>query len=231
MPKNNNLKDNKTDVVAMAKKKRHIHLLEKLQQNKSISKSEIKELAEYEEGYKSPAVVNSQDLVAKAFKVSARTVPRWIKDGMPVRPDGYYNIIEIQSWRTAREAENRYKRTRKAKQEQRDRTSGKNNKKAVGKDASESFEYDVNTDWISEKDKWDAILKRQKAEEAAGLLIKKEDAVAALKMAVVNVKRQFLALPKQVAPQIMNMTSAAEVEHILDIRIREIIEGFAKGKF
>ncbi len=230
MPKNNHLKDNKTDVVAMAKKKRHIHLLEKLQQNKSISKSEIKELAEYEEGSKSPAVVNSQDQVAKAFKVSARTVPRWIKDGMPVRPDGYYNIIEIQSWRTAREAENRYKRTRKAKKEQRDTASGKN-KKAARKDASESFEYDANTDWISEKDKWDAILKRQKAEEAAGLLIKKEDAVAALKLAVVNVKRQFLAMPKQVAPQIMNMTSAAEVEHILDIRIREIIEGFARGKF
>jgi len=233
MPKKQNQKDNKPDVVAMANKKRHIYLLEKLQKNKPLTKSEIKELAAFEKGSQSPALVNSQYLVATAFDVSIRTVARWVKDGMPVRKDGYYNILEIKDWRTSISAHRRYKMTKQGRMEKRDEE-----KKALPSQVNDSDipdewkkDYDRNTDWIMEKEKWDAILKRQKAEEAAGILINKEDAVATLKIAVENVKARFLALPKQLSPELAMMSDPIQISEVLDIRIREIINSFANGKF
>lgn len=93
---------NKPDIVTMAKKKRHITLLEKLHRGKSLSRSELKELAQFEKGDSRLEIIETQEQLAKAFKVSLRTVQRWITDGMPVTREGYYNLLEIQAWRLLR---------------------------------------------------------------------------------------------------------------------------------
>jgi len=91
----------------MAKKRRHIHLLEKMQRGKAstpaLTKREIKELEELDSAPDSPGVVDSQEKVAKAFAVSVRTVARWQKEGMPASRDGKYNLQDVQNWKADRE--------------------------------------------------------------------------------------------------------------------------------
>lgn len=91
--------EKRVNVVEMAKRKRHIHLLEKLQKGKDLTPTEIKDLSRFEEGPIPPGIVENQDQVAKAFGISARTVRHWIKDGMPVTKEGRYDVKEIQAWR------------------------------------------------------------------------------------------------------------------------------------
>ena len=47
-------------------------------------------------------IVKAQEDVAKILKVGYRTVNRWIKDGMPVRDDGRYDVDMIRAWRISR---------------------------------------------------------------------------------------------------------------------------------
>lgn len=47
-------------------------------------------------------IVTTLEQVAKVFEVSTRTVQFWKRDGMPVMPDGRYNLDDIRKWRIAR---------------------------------------------------------------------------------------------------------------------------------
>lgn len=101
------LNHGKVKLVDVAKKRRHIYLLEKMQRGKSetpaLSRSEIQELQTLEDGQEnspeSVTTVNSQSRLAKLFGVSVRTVGNWIVEGMPVMPGGKYDIIEVRAWR------------------------------------------------------------------------------------------------------------------------------------
>jgi len=88
----------KRDIITMAKKKRHLYLLEKLQRGKSLTPGEMKELQKLEGSVERAGVVNSQEDLARAFKVSVRTIQRWLKEGAPVTKDGFYDLLEIQAW-------------------------------------------------------------------------------------------------------------------------------------
>ncbi len=86
----------------IARKKRHLHLIEKLHSGKPLSKSEINELDDFESEPLAPAVVNTMEEVAKVMEVSYRTVQRWKKDGMPITTDGHYNLDAIRLWHDGR---------------------------------------------------------------------------------------------------------------------------------
>jgi len=86
----------------IARKKRYLSLVEKLQGGKPLSKSEIRELEEFEAEPLEPTVVKSMEEVAKVMDVSYRTVQRWKKDGMPVMSDGYYDLEAIRAWHDGR---------------------------------------------------------------------------------------------------------------------------------
>jgi len=88
---------NKLNIIEMAKKKRHIYLLEKLQKNQPLSRAEINELGPLEQGSIPLGYVATQEEVAEIFTVSARTVRRWVENGMPRDPQGY-NIKKISEW-------------------------------------------------------------------------------------------------------------------------------------
>jgi phage terminase Nu1 subunit (DNA packaging protein) len=196
----------KPDIVNMARKQRHIHLIEKMRK-KPLSKAEITELAKYEKENPSPGVVETKVQVGSAFDVTPRTVTNWMQQGMPIRQDGRYNLLDIKSWLTEREARAKAKIT----------PPNKNNHENYG----------------------DVDLRKVKAQaekielenaKTRGELISREIAEQTLREMVVSVKRQFLALPKQIAPQLETIP-AIEIEQILTERIEEIIAGFAKGKF
>jgi phage terminase Nu1 subunit (DNA packaging protein) len=86
------------DIIEMAKKKRHLYLLEKLKNETTLSKPEITELEKLEKKLTS-GCVNTQEEVANLFGVNVRTVRRWADQGMPKTSKGHYNIAEIQEWR------------------------------------------------------------------------------------------------------------------------------------
>jgi phage terminase Nu1 subunit (DNA packaging protein) len=91
-------KDKKLSVVDVAKRKRQVYLLEKLKNDKPLTRAELNELERYEANLPE-GVVATQEEVARVFGVSTRTVQYWTRDGMPVRPEGTYNLLEIENWR------------------------------------------------------------------------------------------------------------------------------------
>ena len=89
----------KPNLLEIAQKQREVKMLEKIQKGIPLTQAEMKELAKYQNGEVSPGIVQSQEQVAKVFEVTSRTVANWVKDGMPITKDGFYDLVEIQSWR------------------------------------------------------------------------------------------------------------------------------------
>ena len=90
--------EEKKNLADIARKKRHLSLIEKLQSGKSLTKSEINELDEFENEKEKRAIVKAQDEIAKIMGVSCRTIQRWKKEGMPVTKEGYYDLDAIKKW-------------------------------------------------------------------------------------------------------------------------------------
>jgi phage terminase Nu1 subunit (DNA packaging protein) len=93
----------KQNLAEIARKKRYLHLVEKLHSGKALTKQEIKELEDFEAEPLDATVVKTIEEVARVMNVSYRTVQRWKKDGMPVGEDGYYDLEEIKAWHDEKE--------------------------------------------------------------------------------------------------------------------------------
>jgi hypothetical protein len=89
------------DIIKIVEQKRHLALLNKVQQGKSLSDREISELKRFEgRSDKDPheACVNSLDKLADVFDVSRQTVYRWKKEGMPQQENEWWNIGAVYKW-------------------------------------------------------------------------------------------------------------------------------------
>ena len=80
--------DQKQSLADIARKKRHLHLIEKMHGGAPLTKPEIAELELFEAEPLAPTVVKTIEEVAKVMDVSYRTVQRWKQDGMPTTKDG-----------------------------------------------------------------------------------------------------------------------------------------------
>jgi phage terminase Nu1 subunit (DNA packaging protein) len=196
---------NKPNLIEMAKKRRHLHLIEKLARGKSstptLSKAEINELKKYESDPEFPGIVDSREKVAKVFGVAWRTVERWVKDGMPITPQGDYDLLEIRAWRLIRKQ----------------KLKSKSNKK-------------------NDAEMWDAKYREYKArlaeiafKKAMGELIPKDIVERELIQISMGIKRALLALPQQVASQLVGL-EARQIDILLTSRIKEAILAIADGK-
>lgn len=94
----------KQTLADIARKKRYLHLIEKMHSGVPLTKPEIRELEEFEKEPQETTIVKTAVDVAKVMDVSERTVYRWRNDGMPVTKDGYYDLEKIRVWFEAREA-------------------------------------------------------------------------------------------------------------------------------
>jgi phage terminase Nu1 subunit (DNA packaging protein) len=195
----------KPNLIEMAKKRRHLHLVEKLARGKSstptLSRAEINELKKYERDPNSPGIVDSQEKVAKVFGVAVRTVERWVKEGMPITPQKDYDLLEIRAWRLIRNQ----------------KLKSKGNKK-------------------NDADMWDAKYREYKArlaemafKKAMGELIPKDIVEKELIQISIGIKMALLALPQQVASQLVGL-EARQINTLLTSRIKEAIQDIADGK-
>jgi hypothetical protein len=166
---------NNKGLVEVAKKKRQIHLLDKLQKGKPLSISEIRELEQFEGGTLPPGVVRTQGEVAKALRVDKRTVERWVSDGMPREPEGYYNLIDIQAWRLVKK------------------------EKGSNPDEKEKIKWDIRYR------EYKARLAEFELKKAYGQVINRELVEAGMIARILAVKSALWALPKVVAPVVSGM--------------------------
>ena len=196
--------NNKIDVISMAKKKRHIHLLEKMHKGKSLTSGELGELERFEGKPLPPGIVRRQEDVAKALKVSLRTVQYLARDGMPKTEHGYYDLAEIQKWRLGK---------------------SKGGDKLDKKNPS---------DWDEEYRKRKAQLMELQYKEATGELLPREEVERGRVARILAVKRAFLALPRAAAPQLVGLEpreiEAFLMERVRDIITRFAESGNEKKK-
>lgn len=95
------------DIVEIAKKKRRLALMEKVQRGSALTAGELAELKKFEgKTDLSVTSVSSLERVASAFDVSLRTVQRWVAQGMPQKEGGEYDLLAIQAWRLSKADQN-----------------------------------------------------------------------------------------------------------------------------
>lgn len=174
----------KVDLVEIAKKKRQIYLLRKLQKGRALSVAEIKELEKLENKTLPPGVLRTREEVGKAFGVSARSVQYWLKDGMPKTPEGHYDLIMIQTWR-----------------------NNKNKKPEKSNDLDK-------INWDIKYREYRARLSELDLKKANGLVIDREEVETGRVARIMAVKRSFLLLGRTVAPIIVGMEAREIQAHI-----------------
>ena len=191
----------KPDIVKIAKSRRHLKMMEDLQQGKTLSSAQIRELAEYEGGEESdPSVLATQKLVAKVFRVDERTVRNWIESGMPVKEGGKYDLAEIVAWKALRDQDD---------------------KKG---DASWIEKYHAIKTHLTGINAKLAQIKLKTIEKE---LIPKEEVERGLIQVSIAIKRALLALPRAIAPRLIGL-EPREIEALLRERVEEIVNLFAK---
>lgn len=195
--KESQIPDSKT-LVELAKKKRQIYLLSKLQKG-ALSPAEFKELEQLGGGPLSPGCVRTQEEVAKAFHVSVRTVRYWVQDGMPRELEGYYNLIEIMAWRAVKNA----------------------------KDKTPDEQAKIKWDIMAKE--YRALLYKLEYQKSLGELISRAEVNAGNNARVLAVRRNFLAIPKHVAPSLEGK-KAREIEALLMEVLEDICNQFAGGE-
>ena len=193
----------KPNLIEMAKKRRHLHLVEKLARGKSstptLSRTEINELKKYEGDSNSFGTVDTQEKVAKIFGVSTRTVQNWVRDGMPITSQGDYDLIEIRAWKILRNQKHRKK----------------DKKNAI--------------DWEERYREYKARLAEIILKKALGELIPLETIEKELIQIFTAIRQNLLALPNQLAPQLIGL-DIRQVSILLTSRIQETISNIADGK-
>ncbi len=165
----------KPNIVELAKKKRYLNLLEKVQNGKALSNVELRELSKYEGGPFAPGEVETIDQVAAVFGVTGRTVHYWQRDGMPVNPNGRFDVNKIQEWRLSR---------------------GQQNKTEILLNM-EALDARLKEIRIKREE---AKLKKE-----LGELIAKNDVQKVMDQLITVFKRSFLSLPRSLAPQLVGL--------------------------
>lgn len=189
------------DVLELAKKKRHIHLLEKVQAGKALTQSELAELKEFEgkkDEHPSLGIVKTLVEVAKVFKVSYRNVQYWVLDGMPKTPEGHYDLNEIEVWRIAKLQEKK------------------------GLKDPESIK------WVDRYRQFKALEAELDYKVKLGSVVSREEIEEGRVQRILALKKAFLSLPKRIVPQ-MYGREMREMQDVLDKRIKEILNEFAEG--
>ena len=197
----------KPDILELARRSRHVKILEKLQRGIPPTQAELKELVKYEGGSElGPGILENQEQVAKVFSVSLRTVSYWAREGMPVRGDGKYDIKQIQGWR--------FKRSEQ---------------KPNAKKAYEN--------WDAKYREYKARLEEIKLKTAIGELVSRREVEAGLVQISIVIKRALLSLPRAVSPRLVGLETREiesiireRVEEIINLFAKDEIFGESNSR-
>lgn len=164
--------DQKQSLADIARKKRHLHLIEKMHGGAPLTKPEIAELELFEAEPLAPTVVKTIEEVAKVMDVSYRTVQRWKQDGMPTTKDGFYDLDEIKVWHTSRNEDG-------------------------SSEFKERKEY-----WEDKILEYKATRLELELKKATAEVVSREEVEKGQIARIIMIKREFLALPRIMAPKL-----------------------------
>ena len=195
------MNDNNQNLVEIAKTKRHMALIEKLQKT-SLSSKEVRELEEFEKGTKP----NEQGIIDGTVNMAAicvylekspRMIRRYVSQGMPVIRDSKgeifrFKVAEVFRWFYG------------------------------GRD----YDKDEKSQWDIEYKKNRAKLSNIELKEKERELIPHVEHVSILKNQIRGIKAGFLRLPKYIAPRLYQQEPKVICE-MLDNELRYIIGQFS----
>lgn len=150
--------------------------------------------------------VRTQREVSDHFDVALRTVGYWVAEGMP-GVEGRYDLAEIERWRS-------------------ERFPGKTG--AAGAGAPPDDDRRASLYWSTQFRKVQTALKSLELKVQQKKLIPAEEVERGRVARIMAVKQAFLALPREVAPQLVGL-EPGEIQTVLEDRVKQIIEGFARG--
>ena len=207
------------DAVEIARKQRHLYLLSQVKNGRHLSRSELKELNQLEDMAKKrtkgqkdkgakgkfAAIAESQILrtqrqAAVHASVSARTIRRWLNEGMltaQVAGKTVYIKSQLDFFK---------------------RNEGRQPTEAKTKSQTADADY---------KDA-KAKLMQMELEIKQGTLIRLEDVQQGRTARVQAVKRALLGLPRKLPP-LLEGKSAKKMQSIIRNEVTQIIAGFARG--
>jgi len=210
------LKKEQVDAVEIAEKQRHLYLLERVKNNKTLSKGELDELAELEKKQQKSTkrgkartcpersrriaaeqIIKTQKEAAQYASVNTRTIRRWIKNGMPRTEQGFYIKGMLDFYK-------------------------KNEGTAPDEDRLR-------------QQKAEASLKETKSQLAElelkfkqGEFLNRADYEKQQVAKVIAVKRALLGMGRKLAPRLAKLRNTRKVQAIINEEVRNIIERFAK---
>ena len=204
------MKKEQLDAVEIAEKQRHLYLLERVKNNKTLSKGELDELAELEKKQKrsgtakrgkaqiaAEQIIKTQKEAARYASVNTRTIRRWVKNGMPRTEQGFYIKGMLDFYK-------------------------KNEGIAPDEDRLR-------------QQKAEASLKETKFQLAElelkfkqGEFLKREDYEKQQIAKIIAVKRALLGLGRKIAPRVAKLRNVRGVQKIINEEMKSIIERFAK---
>ena len=212
-------KKKKVNAVEIAQKQRHLYLLSKIQGNQKLSKSELKELGEFEslmsaengnsngknkKGRKAENnhvfaqkdILPTQKAAAEFAGVSVRTIQKWKAAGMPcVEGGGYFKgILEF------------YKENQ-GHQPTEERRAG--------------LAADADYKAIRAK------LLQMELDVKQGKLVPIEEIERGRITRILTVKRALLGLGRKLAPQLAKLKDTRKINNIINAEARSIIKGFS----
>jgi len=92
----------KSTPVELARKRRHLALMNKVAGGVTLSPVEMRELEIYESERLPDGVVRTQAELARELGITTRTVKNWVRDGCPKTDDGNFNVEAVRTWRDDR---------------------------------------------------------------------------------------------------------------------------------
>lgn len=156
-------------------------------------------------------VVRSAREVGEFFGRSLRTVRYWASKGMPRRADGY-DLAAIGLWAMDLGLI--------------DKVPPLKGSDVI--DPANPVVVSEKTLWETEYRKIQAQLKQIELDKAHGRLIAIEEVEAGRLARIMAVKREMLAVPRTLAPQLIGL-EAREIEAMLTEKMRDICRRFAEG--
>jgi hypothetical protein len=192
------------DVVEISKKKRHVYLLEKLQQKKTLTAAETKELEKYEmaqknkDTEKTPETFKTRRAAAAYLKVSERTISNYLNND----PD---EILKNKQGHFIRRSLDLFKRNNGTA------TGPKHRGLAADADIKETKNELIRMDLAARK----------------GKLVLREEVEKASIAKIIMVKRILLNMSKRLPP-LLKGKSQRKIQEIIRKEVNHTINIFAK---
>jgi len=186
------------------------NLLEKIKNGEPLAAHELKLLNDYEAELKAKQsgtgrrIVATQKQLAEYLGRSERTISYYKNQGMPVNPDGTYDLDAIDAWIEARE------------------------KKGIGQPHGERPESGDKSGWEAVYKEMKARLAELELKKFQGEVISLEEVRRQWINRIIEVKTALLSLPRKIPP-LLEGKEKRDMEAIIENEVRFILERFSRS--